>query len=318
MSKEVVILVTGGTGLVGKAIETAVKKERKEPNEKWVFLSSKDGDLSDYNQTKALFDKYKPTHVLHLAAKVGGLFSNLQNNLLFFRENMAINSNVLQCANESGVQNLISCSSTCVFPDQCTYPLTESMMHMGPPHSSNFGYAYAKRMGDVLSQLYNREFHRHYMLAIPCNVYGPYDNFNLQSSHVIPGLIHKCYLAKRDKTPLVVYGSGKPLRQFIYSMDLARLFVWALFNYKDTTPIIFSVGEEDEKSIREIVDIIVKAMEFDGEVIYDTTKNDGQFKKTASNAKLRSLLPDFKFTPLEQALKETATWFTQNFDTARK
>jgi GDP-L-fucose synthase len=118
--------------------------------------------------------------------------------------------------------------------------------------------------------------------------------------------------------PLTVFGSGKPLRQFIYSKDLARLFVWVLRHYNDVDPIILSVGEEDEVSIRDVADMIVDAMEFKGQVIYDTSKADGQFKKTASNAKLMSLYPDFKFTNIQTAISETVKWFIDNYETARK
>ncbi|CAB4036110.1 GDP-L-fucose synthase-like [Paramuricea clavata] len=154
--------------------------------------------------------------------------------------------------------------------------------------------------------------------VIPTNVFGPYDNFNLEDGHVIPGLINKIYHAKKEGKPFEVWGTGKPRRQFIYSLDLARLMIWVLREYNETSPIILSVGEEDEVSIKEAVEMIVEAMEFKGELTYDTTKSDGQFKKTASNAKLRKYRPDFKFTDIKQALRETCQWFEANYETVRK
>ncbi|KAK5964259.1 GDP-L-fucose synthase [Trichostrongylus colubriformis] len=230
-SKGIVVLVTGGTGLVGKAIEQVVKSEAR-PNEKWVFIGSKDCDLTNLQATRRLFEDSRPTHVIHLAAMVGGLFHNLAHNLEFFRRNMAINDNVLAMCHEFDVVKCVSCLSTCIFPDATTYPIDETMVHLGPPHDSNFGYSYAKRMIDVLNRGYAQDYGRKYTSVIPCNVFGPHDNYNLQSAHVLPALIHKTYIAKKEGKPLEVFGTGRPLRQFIYSIDLARLFVWVLRSYE--------------------------------------------------------------------------------------
>lgn len=313
-----VILVTGGTGLVGMAIRTIVEKEEKRPDEEWIFLSSKDADLTNIEQTKALFDRTKPTHVIHLAAMVGGLFYNLKHNLDFLRSNLAINDNILNTSYETGVKKVVSCLSTCIFPDKTTYPIDEAMVHNGPPHDSNFGYSYAKRMIDVQNKAYFQQHGCQFTSVIPTNVFGPYDNFNIENGHVLPGLMHKVYLAKQKNDPFVVWGSGSPRRQFIYSLDLARLFIWVLREYQEIDPIILSVSEEEEISIKEAVELVVKAMDFTGPLTYDTTKADGQYKKTASNAKLMRLLPDFKFTPIKQAIKETCDWFVSNYASARK
>ncbi|KHJ79054.1 NAD dependent epimerase/dehydratase family protein [Oesophagostomum dentatum] len=218
---------------------------------------------------------------------------------------------------EFDVAKCVSCLSTCIFPDKTTYPIDETMVHLGPPHDSNFGYSYAKRMIDVLNRAYAQDYGRKFTSVVPCNVFGPHDNYNLHSSHVIPALIRKTYTAKKEGKPLEVFGTGRPLRQFIYSLDLARLFVWVLRNYEEVEPIILSVGEEDEVTIGDAVKAIVKAFDFQGEVKFDTSKADGQYKKTASNAKLRKYLPNFKFTPFEQAVKESVDWFIQNHESAR-
>lgn len=318
MSEKQVILVTGGTGLVGKAIEYVVQNGEKQPNEEWIFVSSKDANLSDLASTEAMFEKYKPTQVIHLAAMVGGLFKNLKYNLDFFRTNIQINDNVLATSYKFGVKKVVSCLSTCIFPDKTTYPINEKMIHNGPPHDSNFGYSYAKRMIDVLNKGYNKQKGVNYTAVIPTNVYGPHDNFELEDGHVLPGLINKVYCAKRDGTDFVIWGTGSPRRQFIYSRDLARLMIWVLRNYTEIEPIILSVSEEDEVSIKEAAEAVLKAADFKGNVIFDTSKSDGQFKKTASNEKLRSYLPDFKFTPFDKAIKETVEWFETNYETARK
>ncbi|KRY27489.1 GDP-L-fucose synthase [Trichinella spiralis] len=297
------VLVTGASGLIGRAMQAVIREKVKnyDVNMNWIFVSSKDADLTNYVQTKLMFQVHQPTAVIHLAAKVGGLFCNLDNNLSFFRENMMINDNVLRCAHEHNIKRVISCLSTCIFPDNTTYPLDENMIHLGPPHESNMGYAYAKRMLDMLSSLYNRQYGYCYTSIVPCNVFGPHDNFSL-----------------KNDTPLVVFGTGKPLRQYIYSLDLARLIIWALENYKDPTPIILATDEADEVTIEHVAKSIAQGMQFQGPIIFDTSKSDGQFKKTSSNAKMRSYLPDFKFTPFDKAIQETAEWFTANFDSARK
>ncbi|KAH9817926.1 hypothetical protein DFH28DRAFT_1123856 [Melampsora americana] len=323
--QKVVVLVTGGTGLVGSALKDVIEKEpigsrfgKRSKEEEWIFLSgSKDGDLRELDQTLEIFKKYKPTHVLHLAALVGGLFANIKHNATFLRDNARINDNVLWASKEFKCKKVISCLSTCVFPDKVTYPIDETMVHNGQPHSSNFGYAHAKRMVDVQNHAYHSEFGCNFTSAIPTNIFGPHDNYDLEDSHVIPGLVHKCFLAKKNNTPFIISGTGSPLRQFIYSRDLAKLFVWQLWEYNQIDPLILSVGEADEVSIKQVADAIVKAIDFKGEYSFDSTKADGQFKKTASNLKLMKLLPDFKFTPFEEALRESVDWFVNNYDTAR-
>jgi len=313
------VLVTGGSGLVGRAIQDLLKSaENTREDEKWVFLSSKDGDLRDAEAVRKLFQQHKPTHVIHLAALVGGLYNNMKHNLDFLRSNLNINDNVLHTSFTTGVEKVVSCLSTCIFPDKTEYPIDETMIHNGPPHPSNFGYSYAKRLIDIQNRAYFEQHDKRFTAVIPCNVFGPYDNFNLEDSHVIPGLIHKLYTASRGDKEGIIMGTGKPLRQFIYSYDLARLFLWVLRDYNEVDPIILSVDEADEKTIKYVAEAIAKNLEFPKPLSYDTTKSDGQFKKTASNAKLRKYLPDFKFTPFDEAIKDTVQWFQDNYETARK
>jgi len=312
-----VVLVTGGSGLVGKGIQTVVEADPKD-DEKWIFLSSKDGNLLSETETEAIFEKYKPTHVIHLAALVGGLFANMSANCDFFRNNMKMNDNILSSSHKHKVEKVVSCLSTCIFPDKTSYPIDETMVHNGPPHNSNFGYSYAKRMIDVQNRAYHEQHGCQFTSIIPCNVFGPHDNFNIQQGHVIPGLINKAYQAKKNGTPFEIWGTGAPLRQFIYSLDLAKLTVWVLREYQEIDPIILATDEADEVSIKDVAMMVVEASDFKGEVKFLTDKADGQFKKTASNSKLRKYLPEFKFVPTKQAIQETVEWFEKNYDTARK
>jgi len=319
MSDKKRVLVTGGSGLVGHGIKSAWEKEQRD-DEEFFWCSSKDADLTNKESTRKMFERIQPTHVIHLAAKVGGLYGNMKANLEFFRINMAINDNVLSLSHEFKVQKVVSCLSTCIFPDKTTYPIDETMVQNGPPHTSNYGYSYAKRMIDVMNKGYNQQYGCKFTSVVPTNVFGAHDNFNLEESHVIPGLVHKLYDCTQtgdEHKPFTVWGTGKALRQFIWSEDLGRLFLWVMRDYDETEPIILSVSEAEEKSIDEAAKSVAKAYKFNGEWKYDTTRSDGQYKKTASNDKLRKYLPDFQFTPFDEAIQKTVDWFIANHDSAR-
>ena len=297
------LLVTGGNGLVGSSIISDVK-------------IGKEYDLRNIEETNKMFEYHKPTHVIHCAGKVGGLSANMNYKGEFFYDNIMINTNVIESARLNNVKKLVSFLSTCVFPDNIEYPITEKKIHLGAPHFSNYPYAYAKRMADIQIRAYREQYGLEYVSVIPTNIYGPNDNFSLESGHVIPMLLHKMYIAQRDNTDFVVWGSGTPLREFIYSKDIAKLSEWALDNYNEPEPIIFS--NSNEISIKDLVDLLVKEFNFKGKVIFDKTKPDGQFRKPSDNSKLKSYLPDFNFTPIETGLKETITWFIENYENSRK
>ena len=300
------ILVTGGSGLVGS--------EFLKPN--FIRLSSIDADLRIREDVDNIFKTIKFDSVIHCAGKVGGLGGNMNNKGQFFYDNIMINTNVIESARIHGIKNLVTFLSTCVFPDNVEYPLTESKIHLGPPHFSNDAYAYAKRMADIQIRAYKEQYGLNYKSVIPCNIYGPNDNYNLVNGHVLPSLIHKCYLARENKTDFSIWGSGTPLREFIFSRDVSKLTEWVLNNYEENEPIILSTSEEI--SIKDIVGIIVELMNFKGNVIFDTSKPDGQFRKPSDNSKIKNYLPDFKFTPLYKGLKETIDWFEGNYNVIRK
>lgn len=279
-----------------------------------TFVSSREYDLRDLEQAYQMFSDIDPHSVIHLAGKVGGLKANSEFLADFFDDNILINTNVLMMAKNHGVNNLVSFLSTCIFPADATYPLKEDMLHEGEPHHTNFAYAYAKRMLQVQSRAYSIQHNLRYNCVTPTNIYGKHDNFNLESGHVIPSLIHKCFLAKRDNTPFVVWGSGTPKREFIYAPDVAKQAFWAL-NHPEYLNIILSPGEE--VSIKDVALEIAKAMDFRGEVIFDDTKPDGQFRKPTSSL-LKDRLPDFEFTPLEKGIKETVDWFSAEYDRCKK
>ena len=307
------ILITGGSGLVGYGI-----KQLNITSHELVFLSSKDCDLSDYNNTLEKFQEIQPDAIIHLAACVGGLYKNMNHKVDMYEKNTLINFNVLKCAFECNVKKVVSCLSTCIFPDDTTYPINETMLHNGAPHNSNDAYAYAKRMLEVHSRAYNEQYGTNFVCVIPTNIYGENDNFSLEDGHVIPALIHKCHDAKRTNQPFVVRGSGSPLRQFIYAKDLARLIWWVLEHYDESEPIILSIGEKDEVSIRDVATLIAQELDYEDKMVFDTSFSDGQYKKTADNSKLLSLCPEVDFTPIQCGIKQTVEWFTTNYDSVRK
>ncbi len=319
-----VVLVTGGTGLVGSAIQRYVKNIN---GCEWLFVGSElDLASCDYTRIFNFFKKYRPSYVIHLAAKVGGLYRNARSNFDMFTSNMIMNQNIMRVCEEFAVEKVILCLSTCIYPDKIqSYPFDEKVLHEGPPHPSNEGYAYAKRMLEVQARLFNSSSKQTKMICvIPTNIYGPHDNFNLEDSHVIPGLIHQCYLAVKNGTNFKVRGSGKALRQFIHADDVARAVVKILLElheYNDILKygIILAPSADSEISITDIVCLIADDFGLNANRIeFDKTYSDGQIRKTASNNLMMSCFPSFEFKNLQSGIKETVKWFIENYDLARK
>jgi len=300
------ILVTGGYGLVGSEF---IKSN-------YIPLSSSESDLRNREQVDNIFNSIKFDGVIHCAGKVGGVGGNMNHKGEFFYDNIMINTNVIESSRIHGIKNLVAFLSTCIFPNDVEYPLTESKIHMGPPHFSNDAYAYAKRMTDIQIRAYKEQYGLNYKSVIPTNIYGPNDNYNLNNGHVIPSLIHKCFLARENKTDFIIWGDGSPLREFIFSQDVAKLTEWVLENYEENEPIILSTS--DEISIKDVVGIIIELMNFKGDVTFDKSKPNGQFRKPSDNSKIKSYLPDFKFTPLYEGLKYTIDYFEKNYTILRK
>ena len=298
------ILVTGSTGLVGRCF-TGDK-----------FIRATLCDLTDPIQTDNLFRSVKPDAVIHCAAKVGGLKANMTQKGDFFYQNIMMNTNVIEASRKHGVQKLVAFLSTCVFPDDVEYPLNPSKIHLGKPHFSNDAYAYAKRMADVQIQAYREQFGLNYFSVVPTNIYGPGDNYDLENGHVVPTLIHKFYLAKQSGGDVKIWGTGSPLREFVYSEDVALLTERLIFNYEGSDPVIISTSQEF--SIKELAETIAEIIEFEGEIVFEPEKPDGQLRKPSDNSVIRSLFPVFSFTPLRAGLEKSIQWFIQNYPNVRK
>ena len=308
------ILVTGGRGLVGSAIKKISKNYKQYT---FIFVNSKEYDLTQFSQTRLMLIRIEPDCVIHLAANVGGLYKNMEKKVEILEDNLAINFNIVKCCGEFKIKKLIACLSTCIFPDKVSYPIDESMLHQGEPHTSNEGYAYAKRMLEIHIRKYREQYGYDYMCITPCNIYGPNDNFNLEESHVIPGLIHQCYLAKKNNKNFIVKGDGTPFRQFIFNEDLAIL-IMEIIKLKNCKYPNIILSPDTEVSIKDIAENIKEAFHFKKNITFDTSFSNGQHKKTVSNKILRKIVPDFCFTSLSYGIRDTVSWFIENYENCRK
>lgn len=301
-------LVTGSTGLLGSEIL------RESPNS--IGMNSKNCDLTDLIQLR-LCPNGKFDTVIHCAARVGGVKANTDYVANFFDENVRMNMNVLQACKIDNLK-LVSVLSTCIYPDSpyVKYPLTEDQLHLGPPHQSNFGYAYAKRMLEVQSRAYRQQFGCNFISVIPNNLYGPNDNYDLSSGHVIPALIRKFYEAKIHGYDHVdIWGSGKPLREFTFARDAAKIILWLSENYDDSEPV--NIGNSEQVSIEQLSCMIAEEIDYEGRVNFDKSKPDGQYEKPSSNEKLRSLGWEGDYTPLREGLRETIKSFVERYPSVR-
>ena len=300
------ILITGGTGMVGSAFQ------KVETDHDLILVGSRQYDLTSSDETWCMFEDNKPDAVIHLAAKVGGVKGNTDYVSDFFFENIMINANVLQTAKEFKVQKVVSLLSTCVYPDKVNYPLTEDQIHNGAPHQSNFGYAYAKRMLEVQSRAIRQQYGLNYVTTIPNNIYGPNDNFDLENSHVVPALMRKLWESKINNTTPECWGTGKPLREFTYSRDIARALLLLVENYDKPEPV--NIGNPGEISIFNLVSKIADSLGIDQpDESWDTSKPEGQLRKPSSNGKFLELFPDFKYVDIDEGLQQTASWFKEKY-----
>ena len=316
------IVVTGGTGMVGCSILNILMSDdeimAKWEEHKFIYLSSKDLDLTDREKTLEYFKDTKPDYIIHLAANVGGLYKNQENNIKMFSDNIKINENVLEGCRLNKVMRGIFVLSSCIYPiDPSKFPMDESMVHESPPHYSNEGYAYAKRMLELQCRQHNKLGYE-FICLTPVNLYGPYDNYKIKDAHLIPALMHRFHLHSQVGKSLLAYGTGRPERQFLYSMDFAKIILLILGNKDIKSGNIICCTDEEYKIV-DVVDKLATAMKLNKEDIHwDATKSDGCMKKTVSNEKLKKIIKDYNFVPLDEGLKETYRWFVNNYDTIRK
>jgi len=307
MHKSDKIFVAGHRGMVGSAI---VRRLKAEGFSHLVTRDRSQLDLADESAVAKFFAEERPTIVLVAAAKVGGIKANNDFPVEFLLENLGIQNNIIRSAYEAGVRKLLFLGSSCIYPKFAPQPIPETALLSGPLEPTNEAYAIAKIAGIKLSQAYNREYGANFISAMPTNLYGPNDNFDLETSHVLPALIRKAHEAKaRKDQKLVVWGTGKPRREFLHVDDLASACLLLLEKY-DSSEII-NVGCGEDISIRELAELICDVVGFDGELAWDTTKPDGTPRKLLEVTRLRAL--GWKpAIPLRDGIARTYEWFRAN------
>ena len=303
------ILVTGGTGMVGSAFKNL------QNNHDMVLVGTADYDLRRDSDCVCMIEDHQPDGVIHLAAKVGGVKGNSDYVADFFRENILINTNLLNAAKNQRINKVVSLLSTCIYPDNPTYPLTEDQIHSGEPHPSNFGYAYAKRMLEVQSRAIRQQYGLNYVTAVPNNLYGMNDNFNLNNGHVIPAVVRKVHNSILDGKPPRFWGTGSAIREFTYADDIAKALVWMLESYDSPVPL--NIGNTDQISIYNLVLKIQNIMGAKQSSIWDDTMPAGQYKKPSSNKRFMRLNPGFEYTDLDTGLTKMIEWYEKEYPNVR-
>jgi GDP-L-fucose synthase len=295
MKKNEITLVTGGSGMVGKSLQKLMPDA--------IYISSKDYNLTNEVEVKKMFEKYKPNKVVHLAARVGGIIDNIENPHDYYIENVKMNTYMVEQSFKYGVKQFIGVLSTCIYPDGVpSYPMTEEDLHLGPPTITNFSYGYSKRSFAVQIDALNKQYGTKYQYLIPCNLYGENDKMG-HNSHFVAALLEKIFKAKSEnKNEIVLFGTGKPLRQFMHSDDLAWVINECLSkNIYES----FNVASKENLSIKEMAEKTLKVLNLEHfKISFDTSKPDGQFRKDVSINKLNSLLPNFNSLIFEKGIKQ--------------
>lgn len=289
------ILVTGGSGLVGKYLKKIL------PNA--IYISSKDYDLTTEEGVRRMFLKHKPNIVVHLAARVGGIIDNLNHPAEYFTQNVLMNTLMVEYSRIFKVKKFIGILSTCIYPDVARkYPMDESMLHEGPPTITNFSYGYSKRSMGAQIDSYNQQYKLDYQYLIPCNLYGIEDKDDENKSHFLTSLIKKIHVSKKNGLDsITLFGDGKPLRQFMYAGDFAEIIKQTI--EKDIKGS-FNVATDENLSIEQMAKIALDATGNKSiKINWDTTKPNGQLRKDVSTDIFKSIFPNFKFTPLSDGIK---------------
>lgn len=307
MDKSEKIFVAGHRGMVGGAL---IRRLEAEGFAKLLVRDRSELDLRDESAVAKFFAEQKPAVVLLAAAKVGGIKANNDCPVEFLLENLRIQNNVIRWAYENGVRKLLFLGSSCIYPKFAPQPISETALLSGTLEPTNEAYAIAKIAGIKLCQAYAREYGANFISVMPTNLYGPNDNFDLETSHVLAALLRKAHEAKTWKDQkLIVWGSGKPRREFLHVDDLASACVLLLEKYD--SPEIINVGCGEDISIRELAELICNIVGFDGELAWDGTKPDGTPRKLLDVTKLRAL--GWKpAIPLQDGIAQTYEWFLAN------
>ena len=310
------VLVTGGAGFLGSHLI----EKLKEHGCKDIFVSLiEEYNLIDIKAIKRLYQDAKPDIVIHLAAVVGGIGANRANPGKFFHDNIMMGTQMMEQARQFGIEKFVALGTICCYPKFTPVPFKEEDLWNGYPEETNAPYGLAKKMLLVQSQAYRQQYGFNSIFLMPVNLYGPGDNFDPKSSHVIPAIIKKCFDAQKSSTnspftihhsPITVWGTGKPTREFLYIEDAAEGILLATEKYNKSEPV--NLGAGFEISIKDLVELIAKLTGFKGKIIWDTSKPDGQPRRCLDTSKAYKEFGFKAKTLFEEGLKKTIEWFLEN------
>ena len=306
MNPEASVYIAGHRGMVGAAL---VRLLRARGFKNLLVKTRQELDLCDPQAVKAFYQEHKPDYVFVAAAKVGGIWANATQPVEFLSENLQIELNLINGAHASGVQKLLFLGSSCIYPKLAAQPIREDSLLTGPLEETNEAYALAKICGIRLCQAYARQHGSNFISAMPTNLYGPEDNFDLETSHVIPALLHKFHLAREaGRDSVTLWGSGSAYREFLHVDDLAEACVFLMEKYD--SPDLINVGCGEDTTIRDLADKVGRVVGFSGRIEWDKTKPDGTPRKLLDVSKISALGWHAK-TSLERGLAETYQWWVQ-------
>lgn len=285
MNKDSKIYVAGHTGMVGSALVRCLSRNGYS---NLIYKSHRELDLTDQSATDGFFQAEQPEYVIIAAAKVGGIHANNTYPADFIMENMLIECNIIRSSYKHGVKKLLLLGSSCIYPKTCPQPIKEEYLLTGPLEPTNEAYALAKISGIKMCQAYNRQFGTDYICAMPASLYGINDRFDLYNAHVIPSMLIKLHKAKVENSPFVeLWGTGTPLREFLYVDDMAAACLSMLLNYSGSEFV--NIGSGCEISIGELAETIKKVVNYKGSIIFDTTKPDGTPRRVLDNSKINGM-----------------------------
>lgn len=306
------IYVAGHRGLVGSAIVRSLKRKGYT---NIIGRTHQELDLTCQAKVREFFEKEKPDVVVLAAAKVGGINANQTTPAEFAYENMQIQCNVISCCHDFHVKKLLFLGSTCIYPKMAPQPIPEDALLTGPLETTNEAYAIAKISGLEMCKFYKMQYGDDFISCMPTNLYGPYDNYDLKTSHVMPAMIRKFHDAKINGAKTVeLWGSGSPLREFLYSDDMADACVYLLENYSGLQHV--NIGTGKEVTIKQLAELVQKTVGFDGEIVWNSAMPDGTPRKLTDVSKLHGLGFMHKIE-LEEGVKLAYEWFKEHVETAR-
>lgn len=313
MDKQDKIYVAGHRGLVGSAI---VRNLKSKGYNNIIGKTHAELDLTNQQAVREYFEQEKPDIVVLAAAKVGGINANNTTPAEFAYENMQIQCNIIKCCHDFKVKKLLFLGSTCIYPKMAKQPIVEDALLSGPLEETNEAYAIAKISGLEMCKFFKRQYGDDFISCMPTNLYGPYDNYDLHGSHVMPAMIRKFHEAKeQDKPTVELWGSGAPLREFLYSDDMADACVFLLENYSGEQHV--NIGTGKEITIKELAELVKSTVGYQGEIVWNSEMPDGTPRKLTDVTKLHKLGWHHKIE-LQDGVKLAYQWFVENADNARK